>query len=102
VVSRAGSGSIFEIAALGKPSILIPLGGSAQNHQQKNAYTYAATRASIVIEETNLTPRFFLERLKSLASSPVALNEMSQKALAFARPRAAYIMASYLLDYLKI
>jgi len=102
VVSRAGSGSIFEIAALGKPSILIPLKGSAQNHQQKNAYTYAATRASIVIEEANLTPRFFLARLKYLASSPEALNEMSEKALAFARPRAAYIMASYLLDYLTV
>jgi UDP-N-acetylglucosamine--N-acetylmuramyl-(pentapeptide) pyrophosphoryl-undecaprenol N-acetylglucosamine transferase len=102
VVSRAGSGSIFEIAALGKPSILIPLSGSAQNHQQKNAYTYAATGATIVIEEGNLSPRFFLERLKFLASSPVSLNEMSQKALSFARPRAAYIMASYLLDYLTI
>jgi len=102
IVSRAGSGSIFEIAALGKPSILIPIEGSAQNHQQKNAYTYAASGAAIVIEEANLTSGFFLERLKSLASSPTALNEMSQKALAFARPRAAYIMASYLLEYLKI
>ncbi len=33
IISRAGSGSIFEIAALGKPSILIPLPESAQGHQ---------------------------------------------------------------------
>jgi len=39
IVSRAGSGSIFEIAALSKPSILIPLPEAAQNHQLKNAYT---------------------------------------------------------------
>ncbi len=102
VVSRAGSGSIFEIAALGKPSILIPLTGSAQNHQQKNAYDYAANGASIVIEEDNLTPRFFLEKLKFLASSPAILDSMSQKALSFSKPRAAQIMASYLLDYLKV
>jgi UDP-N-acetylglucosamine--N-acetylmuramyl-(pentapeptide) pyrophosphoryl-undecaprenol N-acetylglucosamine transferase len=86
---------------LGKPSILIPITGSAQNHQQKNAYAYSATGASIVIEEENLTPRFFLEKLKFLVSSPAILNNMSQKALAFSKPRAAKIMASYLLEYLK-
>lgn len=101
IVSRAGSGSIFEIAALGKPSILIPITGSAQNHQQKNAYTYAATGASIVMEEANLTPRFFLEKLRFLASSATALDSMSQKAMAFSKPRAAQIIASYLLAYLK-
>lgn len=101
VVSRAGSGSIFEIAALGKPSILIPITNSAQNHQEKNAYAYAATGASIVIEESNLTPRFFLEKLRYLVSSPANLDNMSQKALSFSKPRAAKIMASYLLEYLK-
>ena len=102
VVSRAGSGSIFEIAALAKPSILIPIADSAQNHQQKNAYAYAATGTTIVIEETSLTPRFFLEKLRFLASSPDTLDSMSQKALEFSKPRAAQIMASYLLEYLKI
>src|SRR3989344_8936662 len=38
IVSRAGSGSIFEIASSSKPSILIPLPGAAQDHQIKNAY----------------------------------------------------------------
>jgi UDP-N-acetylglucosamine--N-acetylmuramyl-(pentapeptide) pyrophosphoryl-undecaprenol N-acetylglucosamine transferase len=102
IVSRAGSGSIFEIAALGKPSILIPIAGSAQNHQEKNAYTYAATGASIVIEETSLTPGFFLEKLRFLVTSTDTMDRMSQKALAFAKPRAAHIMASYILEYLKI
>jgi UDP-N-acetylglucosamine--N-acetylmuramyl-(pentapeptide) pyrophosphoryl-undecaprenol N-acetylglucosamine transferase len=102
IVSRAGSGSIFEIAALGKPSILVPISGSAQNHQQKNAYAYAANGASFVIEEANLTPRFFLEKLRFLAYSPDALENMSKKALEFSKPRAAQIIASYLLEYLKI
>ena len=45
VVSRAGSGSIFEIAASGLPSIIIPLTGSAQEHQRENAYAYAKSGA---------------------------------------------------------
>lgn len=102
IVSRAGAGSIFEIAAVGKPSILIPISGSAQNHQYKNAYAYAATGATFVIEEENLTPRFFMEKLRHMSLSPDILSNMSKKALDFSRPRAAQIIASYLLEYLKI
>lgn len=66
VISRAGAGIIFEIAAFKKPSILIPLPESAQNHQVKNAYAYAKSGAGIVIEESNLTPNFFLETVLNL------------------------------------
>jgi UDP-N-acetylglucosamine--N-acetylmuramyl-(pentapeptide) pyrophosphoryl-undecaprenol N-acetylglucosamine transferase len=64
IVSRSGAGAIFEIAALGKPSLLIPLPESAQNHQLKNSYNFAAAGACIVLEESNLTPHFFLEKIK--------------------------------------
>jgi len=100
VVSRAGAGSIFELAALGKPSILIPLAGSAQNHQVHNAYAYAETGATSVLEEPNLTPYFLLERLKHLFSDSQRLAEMRSAALAFARPEAARITAEYLMAYL--
>ncbi|MEK7510063.1 MAG: UDP-N-acetylglucosamine--N-acetylmuramyl-(pentapeptide) pyrophosphoryl-undecaprenol N-acetylglucosamine transferase [Patescibacteria group bacterium] len=100
IVSRAGSGSIFEIAALGKPSILIPLGESAQNHQLKNAYAYAGIKAAIVLEQANLTPHFFLERLRSIAFSPEISEQMSSAALKFAKPQAARIIAQYILEYL--
>jgi UDP-N-acetylglucosamine--N-acetylmuramyl-(pentapeptide) pyrophosphoryl-undecaprenol N-acetylglucosamine transferase len=100
IVSRAGSGSIFEIAALAKPSILIPLPEAAQDHQIKNAYTYADRGACIVIEEANLTPHFFLERLKSLFSQPERLREMAENAQFFSRPQAARIIAEYIIGYL--
>ena len=98
IVSRAGSGSIFEIAALGKPSILIPLPEAAQNHQIQNAYEYANTGAAIVLEESNLTPHFFLEKLKYLLSSPSELTKMSQAALQFAKPEAATTIAQHLIE----
>jgi len=100
ILSRAGSGSIFEIAAAGKPSILIPLPEAAQNHQVKNAYAYAGTGASIVMEEANFTPHFFLEKLKSLFSYPEKLEKMQEKAKEFAKPQSAKIIAGYIVNYL--
>ncbi|MCK4354879.1 undecaprenyldiphospho-muramoylpentapeptide beta-N-acetylglucosaminyltransferase [Candidatus Parcubacteria bacterium] len=100
VVSRAGSGSIFEISALGKPSILIPLEEAAQNHQLKNAYCYSETGASIVIEEPNFTPHFFLAKLKNLFSDHKRIKNMSAKAKKFSRPKAAQIIAGYIIEYL--
>ncbi len=100
ICSRAGSGSIFEIAAVGKPSILIPLPESAQNHQVKNAYAYQETGACQVLEEANFTPHFFLEKLKSLFSQPETLIEMTKATKDFSKPEAARIIANYLVDYL--
>lgn len=100
ICSRAGAGSIFEISAVGKPSILIPLPESAQNHQIENAYTYFQTGACLVIEEANLTPHFFLERIKYLFSKPQKLREMSESAKFFSRPQSAKIIAQYLIAYL--
>lgn len=100
IISRAGSGSIFEIAAVGKPSFLIPLPEAAQNHQVKNAYAYQESGAAIVIEENNFTSRFFLERLKSLFNQPNELNKMTQAAKDFARPGAGRIIANYIVEYL--
>jgi len=101
VVSRAGSGSIFEIALFGKPSILIPLPESAQNHQLKNAYYYSDFGATIVMEEHNLTPHLFLQKLSGLINSHQTLKSMSQRAIEFSKPRSAEIIAEYIIEFLK-
>jgi len=100
VISRAGAGSIFEIAARQKPSILIPLSSSAQDHQLKNAYAYAQNKAAIVMEEANLTPMFFLEKIKYLFANPDELQKMSQRAKEFSRPDSAKIIANYIIKSL--
>ncbi len=102
IISRAGSGSIFEIAASGKPAILIPLPSSANNHQSKNAFEYSKSGAAVVIEQANLSPNFFLERLDFLFSDSAELKAMSKAALAFARPLAAKAIAREILEYLHI
>jgi len=100
IVSRAGSGTIFEIAALGKPAILIPLPEAAQKHQLNNAYVYAERGAAVVLEEENFTAHFFMEKLKYLFSHPQELEKMASTAKEFSKPEAAKIIAGYVVEYL--
>ncbi len=102
IISRSGSGSIFEIAAVGKPSVLIPLPSAAGDHQSKNAYAYTQTGAGMVIEQENLTPNFFMENIQLLFLHPEKLKEMSDAALAFAKPLAARAMAREILEFLML
>ena len=99
-VCRAGSSSIFEIAAAGKPSILIPLPESAQNHQFKNAEAYAVKGAALIIEETNLTSHLFADRLRHLFSNPEKLEKMSKEAIRFSHPESAKMIAQDMIGYL--
>jgi len=101
VVTRAGANFIFEIAALGKPSIIIPLPESAQDHQIKNAYAYAQSGAAVVLEAANLTPNFFLERLRYFFAHPAEMEHMRKSALSFAKPEAAKVLSERLLAFMQ-
>ena len=101
VISRAGSGSIFEVAACGKPSILIPLPGSAADHQKENAYEYAKTGAALVLEQANLTPHLLISEISSLLDNPETLIKMSQAAKSFAKLDAAQKIAEELINLAK-
>lgn len=100
ILSRAGAGAIFEIAAMGKPSILIPLPESAQNHQLKNATIYTNKGAAILVEEKGLTPDFLLGTIQNLFANPHQLRKMGEAALEFAKPQAAREIAKYLVTFL--
>ncbi len=101
ILSRAGAGSIFEIAALKKPSILIPLEGAAQDHQTKNAYAFFQKEATIVLEQENLKAHFLLEKIRHLFSRKEKLEKISEACQFFAKPNAANIIAEYIVAYLK-
>ena len=98
VISRAGASSIFEIAACGKPSILIPLPTAAQDHQRANAYEYAKSGGTIVIEENNLTPNLLYSTIVSVVDDPIAIGKMSSSAAAFAAKNASETIAKEILQ----
>ncbi|OGY41543.1 MAG: undecaprenyldiphospho-muramoylpentapeptide beta-N-acetylglucosaminyltransferase, partial [Candidatus Buchananbacteria bacterium RBG_13_39_9] len=98
VISRAGAGSIFEIAACGKPSIIIPLPNSASDHQKENAFEYARSGATVVFEQANLTPNLFLGEITRLINNPELLQKMSACAKSFAKPAAARKIAEELIN----
>ncbi len=97
IISRSGASSIFEIAAWGKPSILIPIQNSAQDHQRKNAYEYAAAGACIVIEEPNLSPHVLFAEIKKVLDNPELLATMRAAAQKFSRIDAAELIAREIL-----
>ena len=97
IVSRAGSGSIFEIAAMAKPAILIPLEESARNHQLQNAYEYSRTGAAVMVEESNLTPGIFMLQIKKILGNPDSKKLMCEAARKFAKPEAAEVIAEEII-----
>jgi len=98
VVSRAGSGGIFETAAAEIPSIVIPIPRDVSRDQSTNAFTYARSGAAIVIEQNNLTPHLLSSEINRLFDNPAEMKKMSENAKAFARPDAARVIAEELLE----
>jgi UDP-N-acetylglucosamine--N-acetylmuramyl-(pentapeptide) pyrophosphoryl-undecaprenol N-acetylglucosamine transferase len=103
VVTRAGATTILELAALAKPTILVPNGFLTGGHQLKNAEVYAENGAVEIINDHELyaNPQLLVDTLTSLLSNPVRLADMSKKFHQFARPAAASDMADLVLEAAK-
>lgn len=97
VISRAGSTTIFEIAAHGKPSIIIPIPEDVSRDQRTNAYAYAKTGAAMVMEESNLTETLLTAEINSIMADVTRYDEMSKAAKAYAPTDAALKIANILL-----
>lgn len=101
VISRAGSGAITEIAAAGKPAILVPLSDSANDHQRGNAYAYASTGAASVVEEANFAPNLIRSLIHSLLKDDATKEKVSIAAKSFFKPNAARDAAIEVLQFIK-
>jgi len=100
IVSRAGAGGLFEIAGLGKPAVIIPLAGSASDHQYLNASEFRRYGAS-VLEERNLTREALINEIGFLFE-PVRYGQISAKMKEFAKPDAADRIAEELFTIIKL
>jgi len=98
VVSRAGAGAVFELAAMGKPSLLIPYPFAANRHQETNAQFLVEAGAAEMILQENLTGEVLAERLQGFMDNSAALEKMGQAAKSVSKPDAAQRIADMLLE----
>ena len=96
IVSRAGMGAVSELAAAGKPSILVPLPTAADQHQLRNAEAFVKAGAASLVLDAELTGERLVAEVTRLASEPGLLEKMGQSARSFAKPGAAQRAAAVL------
>ena len=97
IISRAGS-TLFQIAAWGVPSILIPFNNSNADHSRKNAFNYARAGACSVIEEANMTANILSGEVERILEDKNDYAQMAANTKAFSHPGAALKIARKLVD----
>lgn len=100
VISRSGMGAVSELAASGKPSILIPLPTAADQHQLRNAQVLEAGGAARVVLDADWTGPRFVHEVQSILREPGRLEQMSAAARSFAKPNAARRAADILETFI--
>jgi len=93
-VQRAGASTVFELAAAGVPSVLVPLPGAPGDHQSANARRLEAAGAAVVVPDADLDVGRLAGTLDALLSDRVGLEAMGRAATTIARPHAAADVAA--------
>jgi UDP-N-acetylglucosamine--N-acetylmuramyl-(pentapeptide) pyrophosphoryl-undecaprenol N-acetylglucosamine transferase len=93
VVARAG-GSVWEVAAAGRPALLVPYPHATADHQAKNARYFEQGGGAVVVPEAKLDLR---NQVGDLLAQPARLQEMGEAMRKLARPDAADVIAKELI-----
>lgn len=103
VVARAGATTILELAALAKPTILIPNAKLTGGHQTKNAAVYKDAGAALIVDEDHMVadPTILTKAVVSLLTNEKLSRDMADKFAKFARPHAASDVADMILSSVK-
>ena len=88
VVCRAGAMTIGELAAVGRPAILIPFAAATNNHQEENARAVESAGGAVVITESQLTAERLGSAIAEIAGDPARARTMGAGALRLAAPDA--------------
>ena len=97
IVCRAGAMTLAEIAAIGRPAVLIPLPTAADDHQRRNAEVLQAAGAAVVLDQRTLTGTALAAQVTSLAQDPERRRAMASASRAFARPDAARVVVARMM-----
>ena len=80
VVSRSGAGTVAELAAIGRPSILVPLPGAIDQDQFANAGVLAQADGALRIAQAEFTPDRLASEISAFAAEPAKLTAMARRA----------------------
>jgi UDP-N-acetylglucosamine--N-acetylmuramyl-(pentapeptide) pyrophosphoryl-undecaprenol N-acetylglucosamine transferase len=89
VICRAGATTLAELAAVGRPAVLVPLPTAADDHQRKNAQVLAAAGAAVLLEQSRVNGETLAEAIADLLRDCPRLVDMGARMQTFARPNAA-------------
>jgi UDP-N-acetylglucosamine--N-acetylmuramyl-(pentapeptide) pyrophosphoryl-undecaprenol N-acetylglucosamine transferase len=89
VVARAGAMTVAEVAAAGRPALLVPFAGATHGHQEANARALEALGGAAVLVESDASEERFGEAIAALLGDPARLAAMGEAARRTARPDAA-------------
>jgi UDP-N-acetylglucosamine--N-acetylmuramyl-(pentapeptide) pyrophosphoryl-undecaprenol N-acetylglucosamine transferase len=93
IVSRSGAGTVAELGAIGRPSILVPLPGSIDQDQFANAGVLAEAGGALRLPQTDFTPDRLAAEISTLAAEPARLTTMAASARTVGRLDAAERLA---------
>ncbi len=93
VVARAGASTIAELAVSGRPSVLVPFAGAADDHQTANADVVVGAGGGWLVDEREADARSLAAHLDSLLTSPAALARAAGNVRRLARTDAAAALA---------
>ncbi|HEX2047002.1 MAG TPA: UDP-N-acetylglucosamine--N-acetylmuramyl-(pentapeptide) pyrophosphoryl-undecaprenol N-acetylglucosamine transferase [Acidimicrobiales bacterium] len=93
-VSRAGGNTVAELAAVGLPSVLVPLPGAPGDHQTANARALSDAGAAVLVGDAEMTAARLVAEVDGLLGDPARLDAMGTAASAVARRDAAEAVAA--------
>ncbi|MDZ4368411.1 MAG: glycosyltransferase, partial [Afipia sp.] len=97
VVSRSGAGTVAELGAIGRPSILVPLPGAIDQDQHANAGVLEKAGGAIRIPQTEFTPDRLAAEISALAADPARLTAMANGARTVGKLDAAERLADLMV-----
>jgi UDP-N-acetylglucosamine--N-acetylmuramyl-(pentapeptide) pyrophosphoryl-undecaprenol N-acetylglucosamine transferase len=97
VICRAGASTIAELAAVGRPALLVPYPHAADDHQSANARAFAEAGGGWVTAQADLDPATLARQLAQLLADPARLQGAARNAFHFGRRDAARRLAALVL-----
>jgi UDP-N-acetylglucosamine--N-acetylmuramyl-(pentapeptide) pyrophosphoryl-undecaprenol N-acetylglucosamine transferase len=100
LVTRAGASTVMELAAAGRPAVMVPLPNSIDDHQMANARALESIGGGWLLPESTLTPKALAKILETALSDPKRLEQAAAAARSLGKRDAADRLADLVMRLL--